>query len=153
MDVEFINPFLGATIRVLKTMASTEARPGKPYVKKGENASGDVSGIIGITGDTKGSLSITFSADCIKAVVKNMLGEECQEINDEIKDAVGEITNMISGDARRELSQKGRDLNAAIPTVVSGPSHSIRHISSGPCIAIPFETHAGPFVVEVSFNR
>ena len=153
MDMEFINPFLIATCNVLKTMASIEAKPGRPYVKKDENASGDVSGIIGITGDTQGSLSITFSAASIKAIVSNMLGEEYEEINDEVKDAVGEITNMISGDARRELFEKGRNLNAAIPTVVSGPSHTIKHLGNGPCIAIPFETDAGPFVVEVCFNR
>ena len=44
MRAEFINPFLEATLSVLKTMASAEAVPGKPYVKTGSAACGDKRG-------------------------------------------------------------------------------------------------------------
>ncbi len=50
MDVQYINPFLNATVKVLETMAFLKVSPGKPYVKKNSSAVGDVSGIIGITG-------------------------------------------------------------------------------------------------------
>ncbi len=151
MDVKYINPFLSATINVIKTMAFVEAKPGKPYLKENSTASGDVSGIIGLTGDNEGTLSITFSQSCIEAILTNMLGEKVSGINDEVRDAVGEITNMISGDARRVLDDEGLKLSAAIPTVISGAHHVISHISSGPTIAIPFDTEHGPFTVEVCF--
>ena len=82
-----------------------------------------------------------------------MFGETVLHINQEVEDAVGEITNMISGDARRELAEKGIVLKAAIPTVISGKNHSIKHMAKGPSIAIPFSTKAGHFIVEVCFNR
>jgi chemotaxis protein CheX len=47
MKAEFINSFLDATMTVLKTMASVEPIPGKPFIKKGSAASGGVSGIVG----------------------------------------------------------------------------------------------------------
>lgn len=72
-----------------------------------------------------------------------------KELNEEIKDAVGEITNMISGQARKELEELGRSLKAAIPTVVMGKNHSITHITSHPIIAIPFSTDNGDFTIEV----
>ncbi len=153
MKVEYINPFLNATTNVLKTMAFTEAKPGAPYRKEGDAASGDVTGIIGITGATEGSLSITFSEPCICGIVSNMFGETISSLNDEVKDAVGEITNMICGDARRELGENGISLSAAIPTVISGKNHSIKHMTKGPAIAIPFSTTSGNFVVEVCFSR
>ncbi len=134
-------------------MAQLKVTPGRPYLKDNSDAPGDVSAIIGITGDTEGSLSITFSADSIKEVVSRMLGEEVMEINDDVKDAVGELANIISGDARRELEEKGLRLQGSIPTVVAGPRHEIKHIGKGPTIAIPFETDAGPVTVEVCFNR
>jgi chemotaxis protein CheX len=152
MNVEFINPFLSATVNVLKTMAFMEAKPGKPYVKKEGGACGDVSGIIGITGPANGSMSISFSSPCILKIVANMLGEECAEINDDIKDAVGELTNMISGTARNELGTKGFTFQIAIPTIVSGAGHQIKHQCKGPTVAIPFETACGSFVVEVSLD-
>ncbi|MBU0514192.1 MAG: chemotaxis protein CheX [Proteobacteria bacterium] len=151
MEVKYINPFLNATINVIKTMAFVDARPGKPYVKKDDAAVGDVSGIIGITGDNEGTLSISFSQACIEAILTNMLGESISGINEEVRDAVGEITNMISGDARRVLDEMGLKLSAAIPTVISGKDHTITHISTGPTIAIPFTTDHGPFTVEVCF--
>ena len=153
MNVNFINPFLNAARDVIKTMAFVNCVPGKPFLKDDRKASGDVTGIIGITGDTEGSLSITFNQDCIENIVSNMIGEEVQGIDDQVRDAVGEITNMISGMARRELEQQGYLLRAAIPSVVSGQGHVIQHISPGPCVAIPFETEKGKFLVEVSFKN
>ena len=152
MNVEFINPFLSATLEVLKTMAFTEVQPGKPFMKKDKISYGDVSGIVGITGPHNGSMSLTFSKDCIIAIVSNMLGENFAEVNDDIKDAVGELSNMISGTARNELGNKGYSFKTSIPIVVSGPRHEIRHQCKAPTIAIPFNSKAGPFVVEVSFE-
>lgn len=153
MNVEFINPFLSATIGVLKTMAFTEVQSGKPFLKKDKISCGDVSGVVGITGPPNGSMSLTFSRDCIIAIVSNMLGETFQEVTDDIKDAVGELSNMISGTARNELGNKGYSFKTSIPTVVSGPGHEIRHMCKAPTIAIPFNTAAGPFVVEISFEN
>ncbi len=149
MDVRYINPFLEGTVSVLKTMAFVDPRPGKPYLKKNSLAQGDISGIIGLTGEAKGSLALSFSERCIIKIVSNMLGEEISSLNGDIKDAVGEITNMVSGVARQRLEEMNLKISAAIPTVVSGKNHSITHVLGGPSIIIPFETDHGPFVVDV----
>jgi len=149
MDVRFINPFLEGTQNVLKTMAFIEPIPGKPFLRKDQVANGDVSGIIGFTGDAKGSLALSFSASCIFAILSNMLGETYTEMNDDILDAVGELTNMISGDARKRLEAEGLTIAAAIPTIISGKNHVIKHIITGPSIIIPFSTAHGPFVLDV----
>jgi chemotaxis protein CheX len=153
VEVRFINPFLEGTISVLNTMAFIKPKAGKPYLKKGSNAIGDISGIIGLTGPIKGSLALSFSEQCIVKIVSNMLGEEIKTINGDIKDAVGEITNMVSGAARKKLEEEGLKLSAAIPTVVSGKQHSISHVLGGPSIVIPFETADGPFVVDVCMGK
>jgi chemotaxis protein CheX len=152
MDVRYINPFLEGTINVLKTMAFVEPRPGKPFLKKDDTAKGDISGIIGLTGAATGSLALSFSEKCIARIVSNMLGEEITVINGDIKDAVGEITNMVSGDARKRLEAEGINLQAAIPTVVSGENHTITHVMGGPSIVIPFQTDDGSFVVDVCIS-
>jgi len=153
MNVKFINPFLEGTIEVLKTMAFIEPRPGKPFLKKDNLAKGDVSGIIGLTGSAKGSLALSFSEPCIVRIVASMLGEDIRELNGDVKDAVGEITNMVSGVARKKLEADGLSILAAIPTVVSGKNHSIVHVLGGPSIIIPFETDSGPFFVDVCLNE
>jgi chemotaxis protein CheX len=150
MDVRFINPFLMGTMKVLKTMSSVEPNPGRPYLKKDSLASGDVSGVIGLTGGSVvGSMALSFSEEAILKIVSNMLGEEITEVNGDITDAVGEITNMVSGVSRKELEAIGLNLSASIPTVIAGKNHSIKHVLGGPSIIIPFETEDGPFVVDV----
>ncbi len=153
MDVRYINPFLNATINVLKTMAFVEITPGKPFLKKDHVAYGDVSGIIGITGDAQGSLSVTFNIALIRQIMRNMLGEEIEEVTNDVRDAVGELTNMISGDARRMLGEEGLNLSAAIPTIAAGKGHSIKHVVSGPVIIIPFSSEGdGRCSIEVSIQ-
>ena len=116
MDVRLLNPFIEATLHVLKTVASTQVQAGKPYLRKEKTATGDVSGIIGLTGEAKGTISVSFSEGSILSIVSKMFGEEVKELNDEIMDAVGEISNMISGQARQKLETLGRSLTAASTT-------------------------------------
>ncbi len=152
MKADIVNPFLEATTSVLRTMAFTEPVPGKPYIKRGTTAVGDISGIVGIAGDTEGSICLTFTRECILQLIGRMLGEEQREINDVVKDAVGELTNMISGDSRRRLEELGYHFQGAIPSVISGQGHEIRHVTNGPILSIPFSTKGGTFTVEVCFK-
>ncbi len=149
MDVKYINPFLLGTSDVMIKMSSLMVTAGKPYAKKTDVAPGDVSGIIGITGDAVGSLAISFTEGCICSIVTGILGELQMEVNQVVIDAVGELTNMISGAARSRLEKEGMILHAAIPTVIYGKGHTVRHILHSPSIVIPFQTEGGTFYVDV----
>jgi len=154
MKVEFINPFLSSMLNVMTTMAKMELTPGKPKLKKDEIALGAVSGLIGMVSPaTKGSLSITFDEPLALATMKGMVGEAPDEINEEIIDLVGEITNMVTGGAKRMLSEKGIEFDMATPIVVSGKDHTIHHKSKGPVVIIPLSTDIGKAFIEFSFDE
>ena len=153
MDVKLINPFIDATLNVLETLASVKAKPGKPYLKKDQVARGDVSGMIGLTGEANGTISVSFTEETILAIASNMFGEEMNELNEEIGDAVGEIANIISGQARKTLEDLGTSMRAAVPCVVMGSNHTIKHITTYPVIAVPFNTDDGEFTIEVCFEK
>ena len=154
MNVEFINPFLASMLNVMSTMAQMELIPEKPKLKKGEVAKGDVSGLIGMVSDqAKGSLSITFEGPLAIATMKNMVGEGPDEINEEITDLVGEITNMVTGGAKRMLSEKGFEFDMATPMVVSGKEHTIHHKAEGPVVIIPLNSPHGKAFIEFSFDN
>lgn len=150
-NVNFINPFLAAVMDVLGTMAQVEAKPGKPYINSRGLAVGDVTGIIGVTGFSKGSISLTLEQGAILTIVNSMLMESYTEINADIVDAVGELTNMIAGQARRALAEQGMSFQASTPSVVVGKGHKIQHTAKAPILAIPFSTATGNLVVEVCF--
>ncbi|MDX2369632.1 MAG: chemotaxis protein CheX [Colwellia sp.] len=153
MKVEFINPFLSSLLNVMSTMAKMELIPEKPKLKKDNVAHGDVSGLIGmVSPETKGSLSITFDTPLALATMKGMVGEAPDEVNEEITDLVGEITNMVTGGAKRLLSEKGFEFDMATPVVVSGKNHTIHHKSKGPIVIISLRGDAGRAYIEFSFD-
>ncbi|MBU2871448.1 chemotaxis protein CheX [Colwellia sp. E2M01] len=153
MNVEFINPFLSSMLNVMSTMAQMELVPEKPRLKKDEIAMGDVSGLIGMVSDqAKGSLSITFEGPLALATMKKMVGEAPDEVNEEITDLVGEITNMVTGGAKRMLSEKGIEFDMATPIVVSGLNHRIHHKAKGPIVIIPLKNELGKAYIEFSFD-
>ncbi len=151
-DIEIAKPFIQATQNILSMMAMLESKPGKPYVKKGKAAKGDVSAIIGITGEKNGTFAISFSKECAVQIVKQMLGDDIEDLLTDVQDAVGEISNMISGHARRGLADMGLKLQGSTPSVVMGDNHVIRHMTRGAVVAIPFETKFGHFMVEFCFE-
>jgi chemotaxis protein CheX len=153
MKVEFINPFLSSMLNVMSTMARMELTPEKPKLKKNDVAHGDVSGLIGmVSPETKGSLSITFDTPLALATMQSMVGEAPDKVNEEITDLVGEITNMVTGGAKRLLSEKGFEFDMATPVVVSGENHTIHHKSKGPIVIIPLKGDAGRAYIEFSFD-
>ncbi|NQZ23370.1 MAG: chemotaxis protein CheX [Colwellia sp.] len=153
MNVDFINPFLSSLLNVMTTMAHLELTPMKPSLKKSNMASGDVSGLIGMVSEqAKGSLSITFEASLAIATMKGMVGEAPDEVNSEITDLVGEITNMVTGGAKRLLSEKGFEFDMATPMVVSGENHTIHHKAKGAVIIIPLNSKYGKAFIEFSFD-
>lgn len=153
MRAEFVNPFLASLMNVLKTMASLELKPQKPRLKKDEIARGDVSGLIGMVGpQTRGSMSITFDESLAIEIMENMLGERPNGINEEVTDMVGEITNMVTGGAKRILAESGFDFDMATPVVVAGRGHTIRHKCEGSIILMPFSSQWGNAFIEICFE-
>ncbi len=155
MDSIFAKPIVQATQNVLSTMAMIDPKVDKPYIKKDKKALGDVTGVIGMTADNskQGVMSVTFTKDCAVAIVKNLLGGEVEDLIQDVKDAVGEVTNMIAGQTRQNLEAIGINLSAATPTVVMGDNHSVSHVTEDKIIVIPFNTEHGTFVVEFSMKE
>ncbi|MGL4613813.1 MAG: chemotaxis protein CheX [Shewanella sp.] len=154
MNVNFINPFLESLLNVLSTMASMELVPGKPQIKTDNVAKGDISGLMGMVGpQTKGSLSITFEQSLALQIMQNMLGENPGVINEEITDLVGEITNMVTGGAKKRLGNKGYQFEMATPMVVSGKGHTISHQANGTKIVMPFSSPYGKAFIEICFEK
>jgi chemotaxis protein CheX len=154
LDIEFINPFLTAAMHVLKVQAQIDARAGQVQIKKATDMIyGDVSGVIGIVSDSfHGSVVITFPEATFLKIVSSMLGETFTEISKDILDGAGELTNMIFGQAKIVLNEKGYGIQTAIPSVISGKNHSLSAMTKGPVVVVPFESQAGNFYVEICLN-
>ena len=152
IDVNFINPFLNATVKVFKIQCFIQLKAQKPFLKGAADPAllGDVSGIISITSETfAGTLAISMSEKIFLNIVKNMLGEEAPAISEGNVDLVGELANMILGQAKVELGSLGYRVEMALPSCVWGKEHKIKHFGSGKCMVLPFETEWGMIYSEI----
>lgn len=135
-------------------MANIELTSQKPRTKSDEIAVGDVSGIIGMIGPTvKGSMAITFDKQLAANIMQNMLGETPDELNDDVRDMVGEMTNMICGGAKHALSEQNYHFDMATPVIVSGSNHTIVHKVDGPKIILTFTSAFGNAYLEICFDK
>lgn len=147
MRVEHINPFISSLKKTFQTMLGCEARRGALALKGNHRAAHLVSGVIGLTGKAVGTVVVSFSEELALKAASTMLMAEATEINDEVLDAVGELTNMVAGAAKSELEQY--EMKSSLPSVITGRDHEIHFPSNVTPIEIPFETDWGPLTLEV----
>jgi len=153
MDVTLVNPFVEGALHILDTTAFVKVKPDPPFLKKDSRPQGDISGILEISGDLNGSAAISFSEKCILGIVSAMFGEDMTEINEEITDAVGEISNMIAGHVTTKIAEMGKKVKVKFVKVCSGADENIEHIKGGVHIlALPFRTTKGRMVIEVCYD-
>lgn len=138
VDVSYVNPFIQSAMNVFKTMVFLDIQRGKPFLKVIGEPKADISGTIGLAGQTNGVVAVTFTEDVACLVSSNMLGEAYTEINDMVKDSIGEIANMIAGGAKGIMAEKGLNFKIALPSVIVGRSHNISFPPGVPCMVVPF---------------
>jgi len=151
MDASFITPFVTSIQNVFSTMLQLRVDIGEPKVKNAAEASHDVSGIIGMSGDITGSIVLSFPKDTAERVVSLFCGEEFACGSADFADAIGELVNMVSGGAKAQFPDK-RDVSISVPSVVVGDNHSIANQSDAPCVVIPCSTDCGELCIEIAIK-
>jgi len=134
-------------------MAFITPTGGESGVWTQEESVSEVVGIVGFSNEEeniKGFMSIGFSESSIVQIVSSMFGEEFESINDEVREAAGEIANMISGQVRQVLSNSGTKLQASLPSVISGKDITMH--GKKPLIVVRFKIEKGPFELGICID-
>lgn len=79
-------------------------------------------GSITFKGDIEGCLTICCNVTCARIIAANMIGmDPSEEISEEeVCDAIGEVTNMVMGSVKSRIQDNTGELQVSIPTVVLG---------------------------------
>ena len=152
MTAEYVNPVISATRDVFEMMLGCTPKRSGLQLKGDTTPTHDVSAVIGVTGSSsRGTIVLSFSKQVAIQVLERILGTVETEINAEVCDAVGELTNMIAGAAKAQLAHL--DLSISIPNIVVGRDHKVMYSSEVQPICILFESEIGEFLIEVGFAR
>lgn len=146
MKAEYINPFISSISTVFATMLNCELSRGKLFLKTNHCPEHEISGIIGLSGKAAGTVVLSLNRTTAISAAEALLGVRPPEINADVKDAVGELVNMVAGGAKAQLEHF--DMSLTIPTVITG-RFCVEFPSKSPPICVPFESPWGSLTVEV----
>ncbi len=150
MDVKYINPFLAAVKNVFDTMIEVPFNLGKPNLRKDPVPLHEVSAIIGLSGGVTGCVVLSLSEEVSFLLIEGLTGEKPSALDNDATDAIGEIANMIAGNAKKDFP--GTDNSISVPSVVIG-KHHVCYPSGVPIISIPCETGCGRLAIDVAIKK
>ena len=150
MKAQYINPFTKASVNLFEEFLDIKVKHEKPFVKKDPHQLEEVSGIIGLAGETSGAVVLSFSRETAIQMVSIFENKKYTALTNEVIDGVGEMVNIIAGNAKQDLTDFR--INISLPGVVTGKGHQIHWPEGIPVITIPFESDLGHFSVNVSLR-
>lgn len=111
----------------------------------------NMTSMIGLGGGIRGMLAVHCPAAIAKSITGSFLGMEIDELDDDVKDAIGEIANMVAGNLKIAYANADVNIELAIPTSVIGESFRISGISGATRHYIAFQLDSGFFWVELMY--
>lgn len=151
MKAEYINPFLDASVNLFREYLRFDLKNAPPYINQDHQDLNEVSAIIGLAGDIIGAVVLSFARETAIAIASRFSGQNYVALTKEVIDAVGELVNIIAGNAKKDLFDFRIEIS--LPGVITGSKYKINWPQGVPIITIPFESDAGAFTVNVSFRQ
>ncbi len=112
-------PFSKATCEVFKLMLDLDASAGLPHTGEGGGeAADDVRVSVEITGDLTGEIYYRFPRETTLKIVNIMSGMEFDQVDEFVTSALGEIANIISGNAMTTLSEQNVTCDIQPPRIL-----------------------------------
>lgn len=151
---ELVNRLSGDVQEVFSTMVDMDGLLHLPMqidtMTQFENC---VTAMVGLAGTYNGLVSLHAPLRQALAIATGMLGQEVTEFNDDVRDALGEIANMIAGSFKHHLSRGGMDIRLSMPSVITGKEYMVAARNSDDTITLRFATDEDWFVASVIFEK
>lgn len=145
INTDFIIPFINATHSTFEIMMRLKLTRHETYIKKNYVMFGDVTGFIGVSGKLCGTAAISMpgplAVECIGAMMNEEIAEGWADMA--VHDGVGEIINMIAGQAKTTLGNTPYRFEITLPIIVSGRGHELYHKQGTTSVSVIFSTEKG----------
>ncbi len=125
IDLEKTGGYAKETVlEVLETMvgiAGVEAT--EPTLSDGPPPETELTGLIGLAGGLKGAVAIQGPSALGREIAAQMLcvDDPSELEDDDVRDAFGEVANMVAGGIKTRLEGDGHSFGIAVPVVVLAP--------------------------------
>ncbi len=147
MKAEIINPFLIAAREILEMETGLTGTRGELSLASSKWTTQEITVIINIIGDVKGTFLIGMPINTAMELVGTMLGEKFDSFSNMVISGIAEMANIIAGRSLASLEELGYISDITPPMLIYGKKASISTLDRKR-IQIPLKTDIG--LIELS---
>lgn len=144
-----LEPFVTATRAALAEMAGIDVVVRSTCQNSNDRAAGDMAVILRLTSATEAFLVLSFPERTAAALARRMLAGVSAEVDEQlIRECIGEVGNVIAGQAKALQAGTPRHFSFSLPEVVSS-ANDFQPPSGLDCLAVDFMSDQGAFVLQL----
>jgi chemotaxis protein CheX len=148
---EIVSMIVTATSEVFGTMLNLPLEADPSHQEPVHPATYDgVVALLGVAGPWTGTGRISCSPEFACTMAGALLMSSYESVDEEVMDAVAEVSNMVIGNVKTLLEERVGPLALSIPAVIYGRSYKTRSAGVMEWTVVPF--HCGAETLEVRFN-
>ena len=134
---------IDVTRDIFATMVDRKVEFAEPTYA-GPQPTANVVATVGYAGTLSGYVSLCVSKEAALEIAQALLGSSADEAHEHVRDAAGEMANMIAGSVRTQMTDKGETLGISTPIVTVGTDFTtaaLRDVCQAVC-AFKMGTHS-----------
>lgn len=146
INVEYINPLLKASVKVIQDACRMDVTIGKPSVAQAAFTDDELLILMGITGEMKGQAILDFPNPAALKIASAMCMMELPQLDELAQSALCELCNMIMGNTATLYSLGGISIDITPPTLCMGNVTFNSSYAANICIPFNYE---GQFLFKI----
>ena len=158
MRVEYINPFVETSYRVLKeVLGDSEVKRGDLYSKSTAMPVMGVAALVGLAGDVEGRVLFDMTFETALNIASKMNNEKLEAFDDLAKATISELANLITAQAVTKLHELGFKFDLTPPALFAGEKMEIAALAGQSenveALIVPLITDYGKIEVNVAIRE
>jgi chemotaxis protein CheX len=143
-----LEPFIEAVSMTMREMAGAEVVVEAACLSKYCRTVGDVSAVLALAFASPGHVVLSFPAATATALTRRVLTDVTDAPDSVlVGDCVGEVTNVLAGQAKALLLGTRYHFTLSTPTVLTGIGREIDHADGAQCLMVTFGSDLGTFAL------
>lgn len=110
----------------------------------------DFTAMIGLAGNLCGVMSLRCSSEVAHCLARLMLGDDTPASEDSVRDAFGELCNMVAGNFKAKIAGMADGCMLSVPTVITGKDLVFHSLTNGETVQVEFLLEGKP--LELTLN-
>ncbi|GAB4445801.1 MAG: chemotaxis protein CheX [Anaerolineae bacterium] len=152
MNVQFLNPFIEAAYVVLESEVGVKVNRGPLRLDRSAATATDVTVLISMVGQVNGVVMYGLSEETGIKIVSKILGQPFEEFDSLAQSGIGELGNVITGQAGNRMAEAGFEAKISPPTMVLGKGTLISTLDFER-LHVPLQTEIGTIEIHLALRE